>query len=117
MGQGGAYRRPQRAGAFSVNDPEPSYSRHGRVVQVPVEHLERLLGSRASYVELKRNARCGSLYHRAIRTDRHLGRLRRGPELRRRHSEAQRAGRHVRHAAVVDRKQGPRLGDPLHVHR
>src|SRR5207245_7215297 len=48
--------RPEGTRALSVDDTEASDPRNGRVIQIPVKHGERLIGSGAADVELQRNA-------------------------------------------------------------
>src|SRR2546430_3792925 len=47
---------PEGPRALSVDDTEASDPRNGRVVQIPVKHGERLIGSRAAGVALPRDA-------------------------------------------------------------
>src|SRR2546429_5861118 len=76
-GQGGPYRRPEGARALPVNDAKTTDSGHGGIVQIAVEHLESLVGSRAADVELQRNAGGGALYDRTSRANWRLARFRR----------------------------------------
>ena len=48
----GADRRTQRAGALSVNDPEATDTGDRGVVEIAIEHVDRLIRSRTSDIEL-----------------------------------------------------------------
>ena len=48
----GTDRRTQRAGALSVNDPETTDTGDRGVVEIAVEHVDRLIWSRTSDIEL-----------------------------------------------------------------